>query len=238
MSGWQLPAEGAPSAPAAEDWVMPAPMAGGTRSVVRTGPSGLLLGTTRNERGETSSLAVRLFRNRPTRVFLAVPEYVSWVLAFRCVALGAHLTVLTGDPRRWGRLVRAVTDSGGSVDLLGPDGTPPGSGRPYRPSLVLDDVAHYDGSQAALGPWQAVLVNENAAASGAVFQLRSCDMAVVGPCDARVTENLRRAYALGPRQVRDCTALGQDEVVLAMPRRLLRVQVPPTPTEYGVLFRA
>lgn len=237
MSGWQLPAEAQP-APEVDDWAMPSPMAEPTRSVVRTGPSGLLLGTTPGTGSgtEPTPLAVRIFRNRPTRVFLAVPEYVSWLLAYRCISLGAHLSLMAADPARWGRLVRAVHDSGGSADLLGPDQSPPGSGRPYRPSLVVDDIAHYDGSQAALGPWQAVLVSENAAASGAVFQLRSCDMALVGPCDARVVENLRRAYALSPRQVRDCAGLAQDEVVLAMPRRLLRVQVPPTPTEYRVLF--
>lgn len=236
MSGWQLPAQAQATTPEADDWAMPSPMAEPTRSVVRTGPSGLLLGTTPGTGPEPTTLAVRIFRNRPTRVFAAVPEYVSWLLAYRCISLGAHLSVMATDPARWGRLVRAVRDSGGSADVLRPDQAPPGSGRPYRPSLVVDDISHYDGSQAALGPWQAVLVSENAASSGAVFQLRSCDMALVGPCDVRVTENLRRAYALNPRQVRDCAGLAEDEVVLAMPRRLLRVQVPPTPTEYRVLF--
>lgn len=234
MSGWGVEQPADPT----DDWVIPTPAAEVSRPMVRTGPSGLLLGTTTDAQRRTSPLTVRLFRNRPTRVFLAVPEYVGWLVTYRAISLGAHLSVMAQDHRRWGRLAHAVRASGGTIDLLQAGERPPGSGRPYRPSLVVDDTHDYDGSQVALGPWQAALVHENAAASGAIFPLRSCDMALVGPCDARVGENLRRAYALSARQVKECAGLSENEVVLAMPRRLMRVQIPPTPTEYEVLFRS
>ena len=38
------------------------------------------------------------------------------------------------------------------------------------------------------------------------------------------------------RQLRLCNNLEANEVVLAMPRRLVRLSIPPTPTEYDLLF--
>ena len=66
--------------------------------------------------------------------------------------------------------------------------------------------------------------------------LRSCDMALISPADTKTLENLRRAYVLSQRQLRLAQNLESNEVVLAMPRRLVRLAVPPTPTEYGLLF--
>ena len=200
-------------------------------SVVRTGPSGLLLG-----HGQAGPITIRLFRPVPTRLLLAVPEYASWLLAFRCISLGAHLSILTGDRRRWRGLVNTVESCGGTAEFLESGGPRPGQGRPYRPSLIIDDSGQSDAGQLALGAWQAVMVIEDAAASGAIHSLRSCDLALAAPCDSRVTENLRRAYALNQRHLRLTNNLESHEVVLAMPRRVVRASVPPTPTEYQLLF--
>ncbi|MGO1972227.1 MAG: hypothetical protein ACTH2Q_04640 [Propionibacteriaceae bacterium] len=213
------------------DWVLPDAPAPSTPPVVQTGPSGLLLGE-----GEHGPVTIRLFRSRPTRLLLHVPDYISWLLAYRCISLGAHLSVFAQDPRRWQGMVAAVHSSGGTAELLGKDDVPPSSGRPYRPSLVVDDADFYDGVQNPLGHWQALLMTSDAAASGAVFSLRSSDMALISPCPDRVAENLRRAYALTARQLAKCSNLADNEVLLAMPRRLVRLSIPPTQTEYEVLF--
>ena len=178
-------------------WTLPdGAVESGPEAVVRTGPSGLLLG-----HGRSGPIAIRLFRPVPTRLLLAVPEYVTWLLAFRCISLGAHLSIVANERRRWQGLVDAVQGCGGTSEFLAP-----------------------------------VMLTEDAAASGAIHALRSCDMALVSPCDARTIENLRRAYVLTPRQLRLCADLGANEVVLAMPRRLVRLSIPPTPTEYDLLF--
>lgn len=232
MSGWDLPpAEVAqPSATAADpDWVLPEDPA--PPAELRTGPSGLLLGSHRDE-----PVVLRLFRPEPTRVFLAAPSYVSWLLAFRCVSIGAHLSVISGEPRRWNGLVRAVHASGGSADLLAPNQQPPGGGRPYRPSVVIDDSAHYDGFEARLGAWQTALVISDAADPSAVFGMRSCELALVAPCGQRIQEHLRRAYALTNSQLRPVQSLAENEVALAMPRRLMKLSMPPAPGEYQTLF--
>jgi hypothetical protein len=214
-------------------WVLPETQDGSARqeTVVRTGPSGLLLG-----HGRTSPITIRLFRPNPTRLLLAVPDYVTWLLAFRCISLGAHLSIVANERRRWQGLANAVVQCGGTVDFLDPDDALPSQGRPYRPSLVIDDAAGFDGTTIPLGPWQAVMMTADASHSGAIHLLRSCDMALASPCDSKTTDNLRRAYALNPRQLRLTNNLEANEVALCMPRRVNRVSIPPTPTEYSLLF--
>jgi len=214
-------------------WVLPEIGEGATtaESVVRTGPSGLLLG-----HGRQGPITIRLFRPHPTRLLLAVPDYVTWLLAFRCISLGAHLSVIANENRRWEGLAKAVVQCGGTVDFLEPNDPLPSQGRPYRPSLVIDDASGFDGTTVPLGPWQAVMMTADATHAGAIHLLRSCDMALASPCDAKTTDNLRRAYALNPRQLRLTNNLEGNEVALCMPRRVHRVSIPPTPTEYGLLF--
>lgn len=226
--GWVLPEERAVAADAAH-----------------TGPSGMVLGEATGPRGgragregETggNSVSIRLFRSVPTRLVVAVPEYVTWLLAYRAISLGAHLSILTDTPARWESLMEAVKKGGGTADLLGQHDRPPSAGLPYRPSLVIDDSDYFDGVASGMGPWQAMLVVQTVTTAAAVFALRSSDLALLAPWDQRVAEQTRRAYALTPAQVTSCNGLAENEIVLARPRRVQRVAVPPTATEYQVLF--
>lgn len=196
---------------------------------VTTGPSGLLLG-----RGESGPVTVRLFRPQPTRVLLAVPEYVTWLVAFRCLSLGAHVSIVADDRRRWQVLIDAMIAAGGTCDLVA-RGALPSQGRPYRPSLVVDDTGA-DAGTIAPGAWQCVASLRDVSASEAIHHLRTADIALASPCGTRVTENLRRAYVLNARQTKLCNNLESNELVAAMPRRLVRVVVPPTPIEYAAMF--
>jgi len=224
-----------PAQAPAPGWTLPDEA--GVPDSVSTGPSGLLLGeapATRQTEG--GPVTIRLFRSAPTRIVVAVPEYVTWLLAYRAISLGAHLSIVSNDLGRWQSLVQAVQASGGTVDLLGQHDQPPSAGRPYRPSLVIDDADHYDGMGTPLGSWQAALVVQSVTTSAAVFALRTCDLALMAPWDQRVAEQARRAYALTPAQVRSCNNLAENEIVVARPRRVMRVAVPPTATEYQALF--
>ncbi len=205
--------------------------AAATVPAVRTGPSGLLLG-----QGTHGPVSIRLFRPTPTRVAMAVPDYVAWLLAYRCISLGAHLSIFAADQRRWSGLVDAVRDGGGTADLLGAGDTAPAAGRPYRPSVVIDDADFFDGIGTPIGPWQALLTTLDVSASSSVFGLRSCEMALVAPVNGRVQENLRRAYSLSAHQLKTCQNLADHEVALAMPRRVVTIAVPPTKLEYESLF--
>lgn len=219
----------AQSAASAGAWTLPEVEATGKSAITRTGPSGLMLGTANKQH-----VHLRLFRPQGTRLFLATPDYATWLVAFRAMCLGAHLSIVSGDPKRWRALAEAMSRVGGTVELLGPGEKVPGQGRPYRPSLVLSDTGNASGVSA--GPWQAIATTENISAGSAVHALRNCDLALFGTIDARAQENVRRAYVLTQAQMRLASNLGQSDVVMAMPRRLSRLSMPPGQQEYRLLF--
>ncbi len=194
--------------------------------------SGILLGHSR----DGSPAALRLFRPQPTRVFTCVRDYMKWVLIFRSVALGAHITLVTTNPRAWTVLVQALQACGGTVEVTSDPTAIPGQGRPYRPSLVVDDSAEADGARMSLGVWQSVLVLEDAASSSAIHAMRACDVTLVSPRDGRVSENMKRGLALNSQLLKQTNNLAENELIVAMPRRLERITMPPTTIEYQMLF--
>lgn len=213
------------------EWRLPAVEATGKSAVVRTGPSGVLIGKTNR-----TEVSLRLFRPQGTRLFLAAPDYATWLLIFRAACLGAHITIIATDHRNWKSLADSIRRVGGTVDLLSRGEKVPGQGRPYRPSLVIDDADGFDSSQLAVGAWQAIAVVGDVSAGSAVHSLRNCDLALLGQVDSKGLDNVRRAYVLSQAQLRQASNLGQSDVVLAMPRRTTRVSMPPGPQEYRLLF--
>ncbi|RMB61257.1 hypothetical protein [Tessaracoccus antarcticus] len=199
-------------------------------SVMSSGPAGLLLG-----RGQGGPVTVRLFRPEPTRAFLSAPEWVKWLIAFRAVCLGGHVSVIAGDHRPWLGLADTIRACGGTIDLLRSADELPGQGRVYRPSLIIDEQGAVT-PQMRLGAWQALVTASNPAAEASVSDMRNSDMSIIVPAEGRTSENLRRAYALSPAQMKQATNLGDSDVVCASVRRLVKVSMPPSPTEYRVLF--
>lgn len=198
--------------------------------VMSSGPSGLLLG-----QGANGPVTLRLFRQAPTRLYLAVPEYLTWLIAFRSMCIGAHLSVIAADHRRWLVLADTVRACGGTIDLLRGTDNIPGQGRPYRPSLIIDETDAV-GTGTQLGAWQSLVTIGNPASSKAIGELRAADVAMIAPLEGKAPEHLRRAYALSAGQLKSLTELESSEVVLAGVRRVMRVKVPPSPTEHRLLF--
>lgn len=199
-------------------------------SVMSSGPAGLLLG-----RGPAGPVTVRLFRPDPTRAFLSAPDWVKWLISFRAVSLGAHVSVISGDHRPWLGLADTIRACGGTIDLLRTADDVPGQGRPYRPSLLVDEQGAVT-PQMRLGAWQALVSVSSPEAEKPVGEMRNSDMSIIAPVEGRTAENLRRAYALSPQQMKQSADLGENDVVCATVRRLVRVSAPPSPAEYRILF--
>lgn len=199
-------------------------------AVVTTGPSGLLVG-----HGPAGPVTIRPFRPRPTRMFLSAPEYVKWLLAFRTMCLGGHISVLTAEKPNWLPLADVVRACGGTIDILHTIENLPGQGRPYRPSLVIDEIGGVT-PQTRLGAWQALVSIHNSTAAKSVNEMRNSDLSLIAPVEGRTADNLRRAYALSQQQMKQTNDLGASEVVLASVRRVVKVPMPPSPTEYRMLF--
>ena len=207
-----------------------APTADPNLKTMTTGPSGLVLGI-----GQGGPVTMRLFRSQPTRLFLATPEYMTWLLAFRAMCLGAHLSVIVEDHRRWLTLADTVRACGGTIDLLRGTENIPGQGRPYRPSLIIDGMQAIPPTE-RLGAWQSLVTLGDPSAGKPVSDLRAADVALIAPMSSKAAEHLRRAYALASGQVKAVTDLEETELVVASVRRMTRVNVAPSPTEYRMLF--
>lgn len=199
-------------------------------SMMSSGPAGLLLG-----RSPAGPVAVRLFRPEPTRAFLSAPEWVKWLISFRAVCLGAHVSVISADQRPWLGLADTIRACGGTIDLLRSADDVPGQGRPYRPSLVVDEQGAVT-PQMRLGAWQALVSVSVPGEEKSVSDMRNSDMSIIAPVEGRTGENLRRAYALSTHHMKQAADLGESDVVCASVRRLVKVSAPPSPTEYRVLF--
>lgn len=208
----------------------PGPATGTVVGEMTTGPSGLVVGV-----GQAGPVTLRLFRPQPTRLFMSTPDYMTWLIAFRAMCLGAHLSVLVEDHRQWLTLADTVRACGGTIDLLrGPENIP-GRGRPYRPSLIVDGVGAVSATD-RLGAWQALISLGDPEVGRAVGDLRAADVALLAPLSGKAAEHLRRAYALSAGQVRAVTDPAETEVALASVRRVTRVAMQPSPTEHRLLF--
>lgn len=199
-------------------------------SVMNTGLAGLVIGD-----GGAGPVAIRLFRPNPTRVFLAAPDYVRWLLAFRAMCLGAHLSIIAKDQRTWLTLADAVRTCGGTIDLLKAESNIPGQGRPYRPSLIVDEVGAIT-PQRRLGAWQALVSAASGETGKSVSEMRNSDLSVIAPLEGKTGENLRRAYALTPNQINSSATQVEGDVVLAALRRIMKVTMLPSPIEHRMLF--
>lgn len=193
-------------------------------------PSGLIVGT-----GPGGPVTMRLFRGEPTRLFLSVSDYVTWLIAFRAVCLGAHLSVIAENHRPWLTLAETVRMCGGTIDLLHGTTNIPGQGRPYRPSLIIDAAGKITPTD-QLGAWQSLATIGDPEGSRAVGDLRSCEMALMTSVSERAAEHLRRAYALTTAQANLASEAAESEVILASVRRITKVALGPSPTEYRLLF--
>lgn len=148
---------------------------------VHTGGAGLILGA--DERGRP--VTVSFFRAEPTVAAVVGGLGLVQLVAFRALALGAHVVVTTGRPSAWSALASAAPSTQRSaVEIVAARGQPDRYGSSLRPYLLVAD----SDSTAAVGAapevpgWStAVMVREH---------LTSWDAGALGRADLILTEAL------------------------------------------------
>lgn len=158
------------------------------------GPGGLVIGL--NE--ERRPVPVRLFDGEPTRVAVVGDPYVVRVLAFRAIAMGARIRIVTARPEIWQSLSDALGPDRRMMMLVRP-GTPPATaGSLARPVLTILDAGslRYD-TRRASAAWGTVLTLVPAVSDSAMMVLRTAHLTLLQRCDH-------------PQARRACAVLGLD----------------------------
>ncbi|HEY6738615.1 MAG TPA: hypothetical protein VI076_07165, partial [Actinopolymorphaceae bacterium] len=137
-------------------------------------PGGLVLGS-----GQAGSLVVRLFCSAPVRMCVVSAGQLAQLIAYRAIALGAHVTVVTDNVPAWSRLVQAVPRGPGWLSVLPSGSRVTATGSIARPSLVVDATQDHQAlPRWEQGTWQTFLTLQPDVKPSDEQRLRSYDLLV------------------------------------------------------------
>lgn len=128
-----------------------------------------------------NAVPIRLLRAEPTRVALVGGAYMASVLAFRVLAAGALIHIVTPRPRAWRRLDGPAFAHRVSV-------TPMGTRPLFRPTmewpmLVINDTGPEPPEPRPMGaPWQATLTLLPQLTSAGTAALEYADLVLLHHC--------------------------------------------------------
>lgn len=157
-------------------------------------PGGLVLGS-----GQAGALVVRLFRSVPVRMCVVSAGQLVQLIAYRSVALGAHVTVVTDNVGAWSRLVQAVPRGPAWLTVLPTGSRVTATGSVAHPSLVIDATRDHQALPSwEQGTWQTFVSLQPTVESSDEQRLRSYDLLVTQQLEADAAEAARRAFGLAP----------------------------------------
>jgi hypothetical protein len=117
-------------------------------------PAGLVIGRDMQQQPVT----VRLFRDEPTRVVVIGGWWLSWLVVFRTLAVGARVVVRTSAIGRWQGLAQAAQGGGDRLSVIVGEQPVEVPANQTSPVLLVDDLGQTGASQrAAQAPWQTRL---------------------------------------------------------------------------------
>jgi hypothetical protein len=116
-------------------------------------PNGLLLGVDRDRQ----PVPIRFFRADPTRIALVGAEWAGEVLAFRALALGARVVVVTHAPAPWHSFGERAVGRGAPMAVVPPHQPVQQPASPTRPVLIIHDLAGAPAVPLPPTPWQTQL---------------------------------------------------------------------------------
>jgi hypothetical protein len=155
-------------------------------------PAGLVLGS-----GSAGALVVRLFRSDTVRICVASPGQLAQLIAYRALAVGAHVTVVTDTVAAWGRLVSAVPRGPAWLTVLPTGARVTASGSLARPSLVVDATRDHQAlPRWEQGDWQTFVSVQTTLEPSDEARLRSYDLLITQRLDESAAEVARRGFGL------------------------------------------
>ncbi len=193
-------------------------------------PGGLCLG--RAEDGSPRLLP--LFRDRGSAATAVLDPRVVLVLAFRALALGARVSVVSTRGDQWLPLRRLGVDDDDIVSLSSPETLrlSPAVPRPDRPHLVVVDVpADVTVPPVPERPWQAVLTVVPNASMRELPAARARGPVLLRRSSRREAVTAAPFLGLPPGSDRTLTTLADDQVALVEDGRLVVVDLSLTVAE-------
>lgn len=200
---------------------------------VPTDRGGLVVGQDPNGQ----SVVLRLFRPAPVRIGVYGAGYFVTLLAFRALAHGAQVVVVTARPGPWAPLVRAAPPGPAWVSVLPPASPTPPAGSMLRPSLLVEDAdVGQGGVRHDLGTWQAAVTFEPVL-TDAAQSMRSFDLAVLARPGRLSLRPVQDAFRLPADAVRWLPQMPDDVLALVTPGRCGFVRLVPSAVEQTTFGR-
>jgi hypothetical protein len=138
--------------------------------------TGLLLGADRNQ----GPVLVSFFRPTPTRVTLVGGVWAGQLMAFRALALGARVVVVTADPYAWQGFGERATGQGDRVTVMTAEQPLALIATVQQPVLIVYDQGGVGAvTPQPLGPWQTQLTILRRLDRAGVSSVQDCDLVVL-----------------------------------------------------------
>lgn len=138
--------------------------------------TGLILGADRQQR----PVSVRFFRPEPTRVALVGGAWAGMLVAFRALALGARVAVITADPRTWHGFGERATGRGDRVAVFPTEQPLALAATAQQPVLLLYDLGLVGpNAPQQLGPWQTQMTVLRQLDQSGVPSIQDCNLVML-----------------------------------------------------------
>jgi hypothetical protein len=173
--------------------------------------TGLVLGADRDR----IPVPVRLFRPEPTRTTLVGGAWAGQLLAFRALAMGARVVVLTVEPAFWHGLGERATGRGDRMGVLAGEQAIAVTGTAYQPILVIYDLGLAGPTAPTpLGPWQTQLTLLRRLDQTGVPAIQECQLVMLQRLGGTEAALAGAALRLSEQSVRLLQVMEDDMLAL------------------------
>ncbi|HEY2673153.1 MAG TPA: hypothetical protein VGJ07_22685 [Rugosimonospora sp.] len=179
-----------------------------------TNPSpgtGLILGVDQ----QRQPILVRFFRPEPTKVTLVGGVWAQRLLAFRALALGARVVLITTDPRAWHGFGELATGRSDRVALWNNPRPPVVPATAQQPALIIHDTGTYGAAPLPEPrPWQTQMVVVRQLGADNVRALQDCHLVIMQRLAAPEASMAVTALGLRDQSTQLLQMMGEDMLAL------------------------